>query len=270
MNLTIVDVFAEAPYEGNQLAVIRGAQSLDTAQMQAIAREMNFSETTFVIAEAPGRARVRIFMPNGELPFAGHPTLGTAWVLGRQGHEYRLELPIGEVRVEFRDGIVWMTPPAAELGALLAPEQAAALIGLTPADLDPSLPPRMLSCGPVFPIIAVRDLDALRRIRIERDRQLALEIAGFPFAVCRQGYSDDARFAARMMFFDGVGMREDPATGSANAAFAHYLKQTGEQGAFVVEQGFEIMRPSRIHVDLNGSGVRIGGKVQPVAEGRLY
>jgi trans-2,3-dihydro-3-hydroxyanthranilate isomerase len=269
MILTIVDVFAEARYEGNQLAVIRGAGSLDTAAMQAIAREMNFSETTFVIEEAPGRARVRIFMPAGELPFAGHPTLGTAWVLGRQGREYTLDLPAGEVRVEFRDGIVWMTPPAAELGALLAPERAAALVGLTPADLDPALPPRMVSCGPVFPLIAVRNLETLRRIRVERERQLALEIAGFPFVVCRPGYSADARFAARMMFFDGVGMREDPATGSASAAFAHYLKHTGEQGAFVVEQGFEIMRPARIYVDLTAQRLRIGGKVQPVAEGRL-
>jgi trans-2,3-dihydro-3-hydroxyanthranilate isomerase len=273
MRLTIVDVFAERRYEGNQLAVVQDAAALDTAQMQAIAREMNFSETTFVTAEAPGRATVRIFTPGEELPFAGHPTLGTAWVLARGAAEYTLDLAAGPIRVQFRAGIAWLTPPAAEFGALLEPDRAAELIGLSRDDLDLEIAPRLVRCGPWFPIVAVRGLATLQRVKVERPTQERLGIDGFPFVVCRGSYSADARYAARMLFFDGVSVREDPATGSANAALAQYLHRLGERGSFAVEQGFEISRPSRIYHQLldspAGVPVTIGGKVHPVAEGRL-
>ena len=111
MNCTIVDVFAESPLSGNQLAVVHGAGHLDAATMQAIALETNFSETTFVIEERSGEARVRIFTPTRELPFAGHPTLGTAWVLGRDLESYTLDLPAGRVQVTFEaGGVAWMQP----------------------------------------------------------------------------------------------------------------------------------------------------------------
>jgi trans-2,3-dihydro-3-hydroxyanthranilate isomerase len=268
VDLMIVDVFAESRYEGNQLAVVEGAAHLDGAAMQSIAREMNFSETTFVTYREEGRARMRIFTPGEELPFAGHPTLGTAWVLGRDRVTFTLEMPIGAVTVSFREGIAWMAPPAAELGTGIEPQRAAELIGVAAGDIDMTIPPRMIRCGPTFPLIAVRSLDALRRVRVSRSTADRLETPGFPFVVVRGGYGRDADFAARMLFFDGVAMREDPATGSANAAFAWYLRELGERGDFIVEQGFEIRRPSRIYLDVNDS-VAVGGRVQPVAAGRL-
>jgi trans-2,3-dihydro-3-hydroxyanthranilate isomerase len=276
MRFSIVDVFAEQRYQGNQLAVVRDAGGLDAATMQTIAREMNFSETTFVVAEDQGRATVRIFTPGEELPFAGHPTLGTAWVLAAGSAEYTLQLGVGPISVTFADGIASFTPPLAEFGATLEPEVAAALTGLDARDLDLSLPPRLVRCGPWFPIVAVRDLDALRRIRVDRETQARLAMPDYAFVVCRGGYDRDADFAARMIFFDGTSLREDPATGSANAAFAQYLQRLGERRRRIVEQGFEMRRPSRIYLELREESaspdvapVTVGGKVQPVAAGEL-
>ena len=128
---TIVDVFAERPLSGNQLAVVRGGAHLDTVTMQAIALEMNFSETTFVVEERSDEARARIFTPVRELPFAGHPTLGTAWGLRRDRDSYTLDLPAGRVPVTFEaGGIAWMQPPPVEPGAVLSSQSAAALLGL--------------------------------------------------------------------------------------------------------------------------------------------
>lgn len=265
---TIVDVFAEARYEGNALAVVQDAGSLDTATMQAIAREMNLSETTFVVAQAKGRAVVRIFTPVEELPFAGHPTLGTAWVLARGGRPVTLELAAGDVAVRFAEGVAWMTPPPAAVGKAVAADVAAALVGLEPRDLDVSLGPCIVSCGPSYMLIGVRTLEALARVEVGLDA-LRRPVSGtFPYCVCRGGRAADADYAARMHFFDGVGVREDPATGSAAAAFAGYLRKQGVTGDFVLEQGFEIARPSRLYLRV-GEVNEIGGRVYAVAEGRL-
>jgi len=269
MKLTIVDVFAEAPYQGNQLAVVEDAASLPATTMQDIAREMNFSETTFVLSQTGQRAEVRIFTPGEELPFAGHPTLGTAWVLSGGRGTITLALAGGDVPVRFDAGVGWLTPPPAVEGDSLAPAQAARLVGLPEADLDAEFDPQVVRCGPTFLIVPLRSLDALKRMRVDLDVQRELGIPGFPFTFCRGGYSADADFAARMQFFDGTGVREDPATGSANAALATYLRRRGITGARVVEQGFEIRRPSRIYLDI-GEILAVGGRVQPVAEGRLY
>lgn len=268
MKLTIVDVFAEARYQGNQLAVVEDAAELADDIMQAIAREMNFSETTFVVSQADKRAGVRIFTPGEELPFAGHPTLGTAWVLCSGRGDVTLALAAGDVPVRFEDGVGWLTPPPATEGEAVTPARAAALLGLDEDDLDPELDPQVVQCGPVFAIVGVASLAALKRVRVDLAVQRELGIPGFPFAVCRGGYSADADYAARMQFFDGTGIREDPATGSANAAFAAYLRRRGVSGARIVEQGFEIGRPSRIRLDI-GERLAVGGRVQPVAEGRL-
>lgn len=268
MKLSIVDVFAEAVYEGNQLAVVEEAATLSTAAMQTIAREMNFSETTFVTARSGDRADVRIFTPAEELPFAGHPTLGTAWVLTGGATPITLNLAAGPVPVRFREGIAWLTPPRVQEGGAIDVARAAALLGLDVVDLDPDFDAQVLDCGPVFPMIGLRSLDALKRVKVDLDVQRDLGIAGFPFAFCRGGYSQGVDFAARMQFFDGNTMREDPATGSANAAFAHYLRARGCNGSRIVEQGFEIGRPSRIYLDI-GAELSVGGKVWPVLEGRL-
>ena len=266
---SIVDVFAERPLSGNQLAVVRGCSHLDTATMQAIALETNFSETTFVVEEFTDEARVRIFTPTRELPFAGHPTLGTAWVLGRDRDSYTLDLPAGRVRVTFEaGGIAWMQPPPVEPGDVLSPQSAAALLGLSPADIDNRYPCRFATIGPWFVLIGVKGLDALRRAAVRTDvyDELAGEGVLGVFVFADEAYSDDAHFAARMFHYRGL--REDPATGSANTAFAAYLHSLGVRGGIVVEQGFEIGRPSRLYLDV-AETIRVGGKVRPVLTGHF-
>lgn len=269
MDCTIVDVFAERPLSGNQLAVVHGAMHLDTAEMQAIALETNFSETTFVVDESPEEAQVRIFTPTRELPFAGHPTLGTAWVLGRNRDSYTLNLQAGSVRVTFEDsGIAWMEPPPVEPGEVLSIQSAAALLGLSPNEIDTQFPCRFATIGPRFALVGVKGLDVLRRavIRIDMYDDLSGSSELGVFAFTEGAYNDDAQFAARM--FHHRGLREDPATGSANTAFAAHLRSLGNQGSIVVEQGFEIGRPSRLYLDV-AETIRVGGKVRPVLTGRF-
>ena len=276
MDCTIVDVFAERPLAGNQLAVVRHCAHLSTEAMQAIALEMNFSETTFVTAERNGEADVRIFTPAQELPFAGHPTLGTAWVLGRERGDYTLCLEAGRVPVRFGDdGIAWLTAPAVEPGAVLDLDDAAALVGARTKDLStfiPPIPPRLASVGGLgFAFIGLRDREALREACIDSRAHartiIAHEAVGV-FLYCPDTPDADYDFRARM-FFQADGWREDPATGSANAVFAGLLRSAGRTGRVIVEQGVEMGRPSRLYLDI-GEAIRVGGRVQPVMTGTLH
>ena len=268
MGCSIVDVFAERPLSGNQLAVVRDCAQLDAATMQAVAREMNFSETTFVVEEHTDEAKVRIFTPDRELPFAGHPTLGTAWVLGRERNEYALDLPAGRVRVTFEaDDIVWMEPPPVEMGTRLEVRRAAELLGLDESELDVRFPCRFATVGPRFVLIGVETLDALQRVAVDPDVCVDITGGGWcgVFVFAKEPYNDDANFAARMIV-TGDAIREDPATGSANTAFAAHLRSLGICGKVLVEQGFEIGRPSRLYLEV-GDRIRVGGKVRPVLSG---
>jgi trans-2,3-dihydro-3-hydroxyanthranilate isomerase len=276
MRLTIVDVFAESRWSGNQLAVVRDAQSLDGASMQAIAREMNFSETTFVVSEGPERARVRIFTPGQELPFAGHPTVGTAWVLGRQRGQFTLDLDVGPVTVEFEspEGVAWMRPPEARFGPDLDRSRAAAVIGVAIDALHPDWPPTFVDLGPRFLFVPVRSRADVSAAVLDLGVRARLLGAGLPadavFVFAPEGYSADGDFSARL-FFDAGGVREDPATGSANSALACYVRRyRAAPFRAVVEQGFEIQRPSRLYLDVGLAGYRVGGRVRLVAEGTLY
>ncbi len=275
MRLTIVDVFAEAKYQGNQLAVVQDADGLDDATMQAIALEMNYSETTFVTEATEDGARVRIFTPSHELPFAGHPTLGTAWVLGRTRRAYTLELGVGPVTVTFdgADAPCWMAPPIAKLGASLPADRASAAISLPPEALHAEWPARFVDLGPKFLFVPVKSLAFLKAAKFDLEQRIALLAEGLPgnsiFVFAPESYSSDADYAARM-FFDANGPREDPATGSANSALACYLREViGAPFHAIVEQGFEIGRPSRLYLDVALDSYRVGGKVQLVAEGTL-
>ena len=274
MRLTIVDVFAEQRFAGNQLAVVEDAGDLTSEAMQDIAREMNFSETTFVTARADDSAEVRIFTPGQELPFAGHPTIGTAWTLGRDRGEFALELKVGRVAVRFDTdtGIAWMTPPTAVLGDSIASETAAQLVGLELADLNDELPVQWVECGPRFLFIGLKSLAALRRARLDADLHAQLPAAGdglvAVFVFAPEAYSADADYSARL-FFDANGIREDPATGSANSGFAPYLREhLGAPIDVIVEQGFEIQRPSRLYLKADDT-IEVGGKVQEVLVGEL-
>jgi trans-2,3-dihydro-3-hydroxyanthranilate isomerase len=276
VRLTLVDVFAETRYAGNQLAVVRDAGTLDATTMQSIAREMNFSETTFVVEETPGRARVRIFTPSDELPFAGHPTLGTAWVMGRNLAAYTLDLAIGPVTVTFdrEGGLTWMQPPEARFGPTLDRERAAAVVRLAPDALHPEWPATIANIGPTFLFVPLRRRDDLARASLDPRAHTALVEAGSPargtFVFAPEGYSADADISARL-FFDANGLREDPATGSANSALACYLRRfRATPFRAIVEQGFEIQRPSRLYLDVSSDAYRVGGRVRLVAEGTLY
>ena len=264
--LDIVDVFAEAPLAGNQLAVVRDASQLTTERMQAMALEMNYSETTFVISESSDRARVRIFTPTQELPFAGHPTLGTAWLLARQQDHFTLELDAGDIRVEFEDGVGWMRPPPIELHETHSAGQIATTLGIDPTDIDARFAPQRGSVGLEFLFVGLRSVSVLENLEMTLDRFRAVpSFALFAFTEGRDtGIAD---YRARM-FFESGGLREDPATGSANSIFAAYLMQSrGPDFSIVVDQGVEMGRPSRIYLEARGGRIRVGGKVQTVVTG---
>ena len=271
--IDIVDVFAERPMAGNQLAVVHGAADLTDEQMQAIALETNFSETTFILNRESGRARVRIFTPTRELPFAGHPTLGTAWVLTEGEGEVTLELGVGPVDVRFADGVGWMVPPEVTFEGEISPATVAALVGLSEAELAADLPVRLAQVGPQFVLIPLRDLAALKAASMDaalRSELLEQGVAAWSaFVFTEEAYDETAHFAARM-FFDGGGIREDPATGSANSAFAAYLRrERGNIGSVVVDQGVEINRPSRLYLQVDDV-LQVGGKVQHVLQGEIF
>lgn len=274
MKLTIVDVFAEKPLAGNQLAVVQDCDGLTDSAMQDVAREMNFSETTFVTREAEAEADVRIFTPEWELPFAGHPTVGTAWVLAGGEGTYNLNLKAGTVPVAFSEGIGWMTPPPVVLGETFGPAKTAELINLPVEALNADYPIRFAEVGPRFILIGVRDLDSLREARLDGDLQQSYLDDGLGvqcvFVFTDEAYSlqdsSQADFASRM-FFNSGGVREDPATGSANAAFAAYLhdlKRTEFDA--VVDQGVEIERPSRLYLKVSATP-QVGGRTRLVSRG---
>lgn len=278
MPYEIVDVFAERPLEGNQLAVVFASESLSATQMQAIAREMNFSETTFV-SSATGSEQVRIFTPASELPFAGHPVLGTASVLrARRSGSPPVDIDINlvgrSVRVSFDvRGVPWFaSPPARQIGTCDR-EQIARHLQLTVDQLTFDAVTAW-DIGPRFALVEVADLPALRAINVTRTTLdwLATQFGEHThlFAFTSDAYGPDAHYAARMLFPVGGAIREDPATGSANACFAAYLKASGRDpgDVVIVEQGFDIDRPSRIFLRL-GDPPQIGGRVQHIAQGVL-
>lgn len=271
--ITIVDVFAEQQMAGNQLAVVHEAGCLTDAQMLAIARETNFSETTFVTQADASSATVRIFTPSGELSFAGHPTIGTAWTLTGGVGSTVLNLGVGPVAVEFNANIGWMRPPEVALQDGLSKTESARLVGLDERDLAADLPVTHAQIGPRFLLVPVNSLAALRDVTIDPVAWApfiadAAELHSI-FVFTRQAYSSDADYAARMFFNDG-GVREDAATGSANTAFAAYLQANlGNVGSVIVEQGFEMHRPSRLYLEVNES-IRVGGKVQLVVRGEIF
>jgi trans-2,3-dihydro-3-hydroxyanthranilate isomerase len=288
----IVDVFAEAPYAGNPLAVVRDAAGLDAGTMQRIAREFGFSETTFLVSDARDASagvRVRIFTPGQEIPFAGHPTLGTAFVIrehlatGRP-RALALELGVGRVPVAFEPSagggeIAWLSAPPVTLGAQHAAETIAPILRLAPSDIDPSLPVQRVSAGLGFTIVPLRRREALERVRIDLEAFLDFGRESPPptvYLFAREA-GDPANQVRARMFFESAGLREDPATGSATGCFGAYLLAHRAYGdgplALRIEQGVEMGRPSLLHLDAStqdgAARIRVGGRVIEVARGEL-
>lgn len=287
--LHLVDVFTDRPCAGNQLAVVTGAKGLTARQMQAFAREMNFSETTFVTADRPvgGLWPVRIYTPAEEVPFAGHPTLGTAHVirtalLGGRVERVTLGLGVGPMPVSFeRDGrreLYWMRQKHPTFGRRLSRKQVAPVLGLAPTDLD-AHPIEEVSTGLPFLIVPVRSRRALERSKVDRDALLKLVAdldAKAVLAFAPGAKTPGCTYTVRV-FVDYYGVPEDPATGSANGCLAAWLVQHQfmkvDAVDLRVEQGMSIGRPSVLHLKAMRTSrsleVRVGGGVVDVARGVL-
>jgi len=290
-----VDVFAERPLEGNQLAIFSDARGLSTAEMQALARETNLSETTFILPREPEVERergvhVRIFTVEEELRFAGHPTLGTAsWLYWnhptlRGSEQITLELAVGPIPVRFTPqkanehgvfGTMKQNDPV--FGEVHDRAALAVALGLSVDDLDPELPVQTVSTGMAFCIVPLRSLEVASRLAIPQHaarKYLDSREAKFFHCITRADRASGADWHARMQFYNG----EDPATGSASGCtiawlVRHGLAASGQQ--VVIEQGIEMRRPSRIHVsakivDEKVSEVFVGGRTIPVATGRFF
>ncbi len=286
MSLTfyIVDVFAEEKYAGNQLAVIRGGADLPDEALGKIALEMNFSETAFVLSdeETDGGFDVRIFTPGQEVPFAGHPTLGTAYVirheiLDKPVDRITINLKAGNIPVTFGD-VLWMRqlPPA--FGPTLDPAATARALNIARSDLDDRFPVQEVSTGLPAIIVPLRDLDALGRCRVDWDRYLKLAGPGKNLYVfCPGSHEGGPGNLSARMFADDLGIAEDPATGSAAGCLAGYLDEhrylQTDSVDVQVEQGYEIGRPSLLYLRASREEeaiiVHVGGKVEMVARGEL-
>lgn len=306
----IVDVFTGTPLAGNPLAVVINSVGLTTEQMQAITREFNLSETTFVerrpaSLEHVEGVRVRIFTVQEELPFAGHPTLGTASVLklhfpdAALGDAVKLALNVGPVPVQFgpapTDSNTSATQPAntalfgemtqrdAEFGAELNPEDVARLIGLEVSDLAAGLTPQIVSTGTAFAIVALRSHDSLARfkVRMSEAHPWLRERGARWFYVLGPTGATEPAWRSRMQFEGG----EDPATGSAAGCAIAYLVRhnavpSGQR--ILLRQGVEMGRPSDLYLsariqdkgrneeDIKVTDIRVAGSTVLVAKGRLF
>ncbi len=289
LDYQIVDVFTETALKGNGLAVVFDTVGLATERMQAIAREFNLSETTFIQrrdAETEKRegVRVRIFTTLEELPFAGHPTLGTASVLKLSapetlaGDTVTLALNVGAVPVRFSPGGLYgeMTQRDPEFLAELDRAGVARLTGLSIEDLHPAALPQVVSTGTAFAIVALRTHEALARLKVEQEEatKYLREKGGRWFYVLGPTGGDKPAWRARMQFYGG----EDPATGSAAGCAISYLVGHGivaPRQQIHVQQGVEIGRTSDLFLSADlVSGkvgdVRVGGSTVRVAKGQLF
>jgi trans-2,3-dihydro-3-hydroxyanthranilate isomerase len=281
-----LDVFTNKALEGNQLAVFPDAEGLSTKQMQDLAREMNFCETTFVLPRNSGTGKnsavkVRIFTVAEELPFAGHPTLGTAYLLRKpRQSEVVLDLKAGKIPVKFEEvnGTVFgeMTQRQPEIGSLHDKAALAQACGIPLEEVDPDLPIQTVSTGMGFAIVPLRSLGAIGKLNFSFGQiapYLKKTDAKFLYFVTRQTRDRKARLHARMIFYNG----EDPATGSAAGCCAAWMVAHGvakPDERVMIEQGVEMRRPSQIFVRAGREGdrvvnVRVGGYVVEVARGEV-
>lgn len=300
LNYEILDVFTDTSFAGNALAVVKvkDTQDLDAKQMQTIAREFNLSETAFVFAtnNPAHSARVRIFTPTRELPFAGHPTVGTAVsvaitqlgdVSGQEDAIVVLEEKVGPIRIGVR-----FRPQMKPFAEFDIPKMPTELEGETPTNDELSLVlglatseigfenhrPSCFEAGMPFVFIPVRNIDVISRA--VADTKAMEKLLGTEhqevYLYCRETVKASSSFHARM-FAPTLGITEDPATGAAAAAFAgvvmKYDQPSGGTKNYIIEQGFEMNRPSEIHLELvvdeQLKNVRIGGHVVKVASGAL-
>jgi trans-2,3-dihydro-3-hydroxyanthranilate isomerase len=287
----IVDVFAEEKYAGNQLAIVRDAAGISDSQMLRITKEMNYSETTLILSEQPreGGYDVRIFTPAAEVPFAGHPTLGTAFVIQREimkepAETVILNLKVGQIPVSFSHGdgkpdVLWMRQIEPVFGRTIVPIGISEVLDLDRGDIEERFPIEEVSTGMFFVIVPLKTLDAVKRAKVARDKyfQLIENLHAKAILVfCPQTYNNDNDLNVRV-FCDYYGISEDPATGSGNGCLAAYLVKhryfAKDQIDIRVEQGYEISRPSLLYLRAENTqgkiDVSVGGRVEMIAKGQL-
>jgi trans-2,3-dihydro-3-hydroxyanthranilate isomerase len=287
--IRIVDVFTDKPLAGNQLAVVLDAKDIPVRLMQRIAREMNFSETTFVLPpEKPTHAaKVRIFTPASELPFAGHPTIGTAWVLANEGLvkglAFTLEEGIGPVKVrgvKDQEGrlMFWMTHPKLSFGEVFPHAQVASAIGVDESDIVHDIPAQVVTTGNPCIFVAMVDMAAVDKAVSDKPLLEKLLKGDRAFGVFLFAAVGGDRLYSRMVAPD-IG--EDPATGSASGplgAFAvkYGIVAPGPKVSLISEQGTKMGRQSLVHIELEYGAskdipvrIEVGGSVMPVLSGTL-
>jgi trans-2,3-dihydro-3-hydroxyanthranilate isomerase len=294
-----LDVFTDRPLEGNQLAVFPEPAGLDTALMQAVTREMNFSECTFVFPpERGGDSKMRIFTPGSELPMAGHPTIGTTFALAAEGviargrTDWVFELGVGPTPVSLEwngDALsfAWMTQQLPKFGGVIGDRQAlVAAIGLTQSDLPDGLQAEVVSCGVPFLFVPVATRRAIDAVSVDRKalarccRDAGIEeLPAFFFTTDGQPEDGAAQTVYSRMLAPGFGITEDPATGAASGPLGCYLLHhqvvTPEAARNILSlQGVAMLRPSRIHISIDSTDgtitrVRVGGRSVMVGRGEL-
>ncbi len=282
----VVDVFTDQPLEGNALAVFPDASGIDDATMQKIARELNLSETTFIVpaTRSDCAVGVRIFTPGRELPFAGHPTIGTGFVLMDEGlvnnsERFVLEEKVGPVPVRVENGerpLIWLRTPPISDGATFDYQTCAEVLGLDASDLL-QFTPQLMSAGNPTLFIAVKDKDAVDRAGLDSHGSAVLK-EGHREPMCVFVFSPTADGAYSRMFAPDYGIPEDPATGSSTGPLAVFMMRHGLISSaagtrFISEQGRKMGRRSILHVQVFGergaSGIEVGGHVTPIAEATM-
>jgi trans-2,3-dihydro-3-hydroxyanthranilate isomerase len=294
-----LDVFTDTPFEGNQLAVFPEPHGLDTAMMQTITREMNFSECTFIFPpERGGDVKMRIFTPGEELPMAGHPTIGSTFALAAEGviargrADFVFELGVGPtpVSLEWKDGALsfaWMTQQLPRFGGIVADRSALArAIGVAESDLVPDHPAQVVSCGVPFVFVALGSRQAVDSVSIDR-KTLARcyrdsgidELPTFFFTTAGPPEAGAAQTVYSRMLAAAFGIAEDPATGGASGPLGcyllHYKMVTADAARNIVSrQGVLMKRSSQIHISIDSDSgtitrVRVGGRSVMVGRGEL-
>jgi trans-2,3-dihydro-3-hydroxyanthranilate isomerase len=287
----IVDVFAVAKYTGNQLAVFTNAANLSPEQMQEIAKEVNYSETTFVTSTqmVSDGYNVRIFTPEQELPFAGHPTLGTAYILQKEiikttVQKILLNLKVGQIPVTVDDAnsseeCLWMQQKAPTFHQILDADKIAEVLRIQSTEIDSRFPIQEVSTGVPFIIVPLKTLESVKRIKVNKDKYFELintTDAKSILVFCPETYKQENHLNVRV-FCDYLGIPEDPATGSANGCLAGYLVEYSyfrkQEINVRIEQGYEINRPSLLLLRAEKKDaaieVNVGGKVIMVAKGEF-
>lgn len=286
MEFYILDVFAQKKYEGNQLAVFKNAGELSSKEMQKIAREINFSETTFILSEEEedGGYPVRIFTPGEEVPFAGHPTLGTAFIIQKEilngkSDKVTLKLKCSSIPVSFDDSsILWMKQKEPSFGEIFSPDIIADILNISTEDMDENFPIQNISTGLEHLIVPIKNLEGVKKSKVKKEKYMELIKEGFAKSILifsPETYERENHVNVRV-FADYYGVAEDPATGSGNGCLAAYLVKHWYFNKSKIdirsEQGYEIGRPSLLFLRGKKSEgnieVSVGGQVISVAKGK--